>query len=1055
MKFLRLKIILTLTTIFVGAFFCLWSTRAVETGTITVDMTVNSGGTQTGGGSPSISNVTTTNIGYTGATVQWTATDDVGIVLSSFEYGLTIPYSSIGTISGSYQTVLSNLATGTTYIYKILVKDGNNNEDTSTGSFTTLTYVPPVIDITPPVISGISVLAGMTTATISFTTDEDSYGSINYVISQSSNTSTASNSTLKKSHSFDLSGLLPNSTYYYRVLAQDSDGNSANSIYSSFLTTQDSIRPPNVTFTSLVTSTNTIIPTWVNLSTIKYPDFSGVKVLRKATTASANKDDGTVIYTGTGQTTNDTSFSYNTLYYYTIYSFDSSNNYSDGVNRSITYVSTTPVVIVTPEICGDGIDNDNNGKTDCADDVCKALPACQVTPEICGDGIDNDNNGKTDCADDVCKSLPQCQAKPSAEICNDGIDNDGDLLIDCLDADCAGFSGCIVVIIPPKDPPSGGGAEQCNDSKDNDGDGLIDYPLDPGCVSITDSDEYNPATSTVPIFAKISLKDLKFYAGNGNIELSVVNSVVTGLSGYSLTIMMPATLLLSTPSSTILKISGSSYQMNLLNGSYQTKITFPSLKTVDAYVEIDYGATQFDSINFKIKGIALGDIFGEDNKRVDKVKVNLYNENDQLVNIGIYEQTNPYTSNANGIYGFMVPNGKYYLKIENTDYYEKKTSIMDVKNNIINEKINLVKIPKKIEEVIDSNAKLATNIINVTKNIGEKAVASVRVTVNRATVVFQDMTKVVQEVADNPVVEKAAERIVAPASIGVVAVSVIPFLSLSNLLPFLRLLFLQPLMLLGWNRKRRWGLIYNALNKIPIDLAIVRLIDANTGRLLQSKVTDREGRYYFIANPGKYRIEVKKDKFTFPSLLLKNEIVDGRKRDIYHGELLEVTDEKAALTANIPLDPAGELKKPTRLIWSKIGRGIQNFISITGILLTTASLYISPKWYIAVLLVVHILLFFVFRRMSSRVDNKSWGIIYDENTKKPIGRVIARLFNTRFNKLVATQITDRKGRYQFLAGDDEYHVTYEHKEYKPKQTTINLKGREPDAIADDIPLDEK
>lgn len=32
---------------------------------------------------------------------------------------------------------------------------------------------------------------------------------------------------------------------------------------------------------------------------------------------------------------------------------------------------------------------------------------------------------------------------------------------------------------------------QCQDRRDNDADGLIDYPSDPGCVALTDNDEYN------------------------------------------------------------------------------------------------------------------------------------------------------------------------------------------------------------------------------------------------------------------------------------------------------------------------------------------------------------------------------------------------------------------------------------------------------------------------------------------------------------------------------------------------------------------------------------
>jgi hypothetical protein len=40
-------------------------------------------------------------------------------------------------------------------------------------------------------------------------------------------------------------------------------------------------------------------------------------------------------------------------------------------------------------------------------------------------------------------------------------------------------------------------ATQCNDGADNDGDGITDYPLEPGCDSLDDNDETDPATPPV------------------------------------------------------------------------------------------------------------------------------------------------------------------------------------------------------------------------------------------------------------------------------------------------------------------------------------------------------------------------------------------------------------------------------------------------------------------------------------------------------------------------------------------------------------------------------
>ena len=179
---------------------------------------------------------------------------------------------------------------------------------------------------------------------------------------------------------------------------------------------------------------------------------------------------------------------------------------------------------------------------------------------------------------------------------------------------------------------------------------------------------------------------------------------------------------------------------------------------------------------------------------------------------------------------------------------------------------------------------------------------------------------------------------------------------------------------------------------------------------------------------------------------------DGKKVDIYHGEIIEVL-KSASITASVPLDPLGAQKKPFRLVLEKFGRKLQVAISWIGILVTAASLYISPKWYIAAILVVHLIFLFVFRRLAMPLKIKNWGIISDSANQAPVSRVIARLFNSQFNKLVDTQISDASGKYYFMAGDAKYYVTYEHKAYHPQKTDIiDLEGKDAEVITFDIKL---
>ena len=124
------------------------------------------------------------------------------------------------------------------------------------------------------------------------------------------------------------------------------------------------------------------------------------------------------------------------------------------------------MMCMTPEnsinLCSDGVDNDNDGLVDCADEDCKELVNCSENTFLaCNDLFDNDLDGLVDCFDPDCHQFVKCFERN--EDCGDGIDNDGDGLVDCEDDSCKGSISCQETT-----------AFTCIDGKDNDGDGLID-----------------------------------------------------------------------------------------------------------------------------------------------------------------------------------------------------------------------------------------------------------------------------------------------------------------------------------------------------------------------------------------------------------------------------------------------------------------------------------------------------------------------------------------------------------------------------------------------------
>ncbi len=85
-----------------------------------------------------------------------------------------------------------------------------------------------VVDCTPPVISNVQVgTLNPRDAMLSFDTDEDAFGSVQYGLSCGALTDSASGG-LGSSHSFGITGLTDDTTYFFSVAATDEAGNSVS-----------------------------------------------------------------------------------------------------------------------------------------------------------------------------------------------------------------------------------------------------------------------------------------------------------------------------------------------------------------------------------------------------------------------------------------------------------------------------------------------------------------------------------------------------------------------------------------------------------------------------------------------------------------------------------------------------------------------------------------------------------------------------------------------------------------------------------------------------------
>lgn len=163
------------------------------------------------------------------------ATDNVGVTGYKVYRGTTAggPYTLLGTPAANSH-VDTALSAATTYFYRVSAVDAAANEGSQSAEASGTTLPP---DTTPPVISGPSAQTGATAARVTFSTDENATGVIDFGPTSSYGRSVSV--PLGAAHKALLTGLVPATTYHYRITATDGSGNAASTVDAAFATSPD------------------------------------------------------------------------------------------------------------------------------------------------------------------------------------------------------------------------------------------------------------------------------------------------------------------------------------------------------------------------------------------------------------------------------------------------------------------------------------------------------------------------------------------------------------------------------------------------------------------------------------------------------------------------------------------------------------------------------------------------------------------------------------------------------------------------------------------------
>jgi hypothetical protein len=903
---------------------------------------------------------------------------------------------------------------------------------------------PPITDITAPTISGI-VVSGVsaTSATISWITNESSNSFVDYGLTQTFELGTLTDATLVANHSLTLSGLSEGMSYFFRARSADAAGNQATSSTQTF-STLDQTAP---TISAIATANLTQSSATIDWST----DERATSVVEYGTNVSygSTKSDTALV---TGHRVILTGLTPNTQYHFRARSLDSSANSAVSADNVFTTLTDVPPANVTGLSVSAGNKQITLSWTNPLDSDLLGIRVLE-----CADAFPSSHTDTIVCA--------QISNTLVTSLTRTGLSNNKTYYYGVFAYDVAGqfASGAVgsgtptaseeevppVKPVPeapfeepievPSDKPAGQeGAPLIGGESEGETSGS--QPGEPKSGSEPGSASFGSGPTLLGA-GKVSLEreDVVIVVAGGNIVLSIgAGGSIDVLPETRMRLQVSEDELSDHVATVSASIGSDSYLLRRAdeqggNALYFADITAPrepQLYLMDMSVQYADGFKETVSSHLNVLpwGRVVGVIDGEETS-LSGVKVTLSQVVDGVSVVwdgSPFNQNNPMTTGLTGTYGWYVPNGLYRL-LASADKFESYTSSSYVvSNNVVNSSMVMNAILEKKPEVT-----------NITEAVQQTAIAI-------ATVFKSPVAQTVQEamttVRENEVIQQATD--VATPTLAVTAGASVLVMSVAfDFIPFLQYLFTAPV-LLFWRRKRKgFGVVYNAISRDPVDLCVVRLflIEDETkpgpGRLVKSRVTDKGGRFFFLVQPGKYRLTAIKAGFRFPTDYLKDVKDDGTFLDVYHSEFIVVTEKDAVITPNIPLDPAqvGQTQTPKRVVWQGRLRVLQHLVAVSGVLVSLTVAIIRPSVLAVVMIAVQVLVYLLSRRLAKPRKPKSWGIVYDKTTKRPLGNVVARIFEPKYNKLLDTQVTDSKGRYAFLLGPSEYFAVFEKEGFKPTQ----------------------
>lgn len=268
---------------------------------------------------PVLSSVATSNVTGTGATITWLS--DIAAD-STVEYGLTTSYGSTTATNAALVTshslrITGGMTTATLYHYRAVSNAGSGDGYSADGTFTTAVVAYPVISAVAS--SGIT----STTATITWTTNQQADSQVQYGLTTSYTDLTNVDTAWVTSHSVSLTGLTPSTTYHYRARSANSSDLLTNGSDMTFTTSAGADTTPPV-ISAITSSSITTVGATITWTTDEAADTQVEYGLTTSYGSTTTLADTSPMVTSHSQGL--TGLSSLTLYHYRVKSKDAAGN---------------------------------------------------------------------------------------------------------------------------------------------------------------------------------------------------------------------------------------------------------------------------------------------------------------------------------------------------------------------------------------------------------------------------------------------------------------------------------------------------------------------------------------------------------------------------------------------------------------------------------------------------------------------------------------------------------------------------------------------------------